>query len=161
MRTAAQATWDSHSRPIARLCAVPGVVNVPPHEYTGPPPAGRSTLTTPDPAGKPLRYGPGAGKNARREERSPEARRWAKESRMTWNITLTLTITNIYHTANARATGGGRRFHLRAGGGPCQPSNRRIQNSWRKTPPAHGPPMLPMVKCLRSTGPRRGDGWSR
>jgi hypothetical protein len=47
---------------------VPGVVNVPPHEYTGTPPAGRSTLTTPDPAGKPFRYGPGAGKNARRKD---------------------------------------------------------------------------------------------
>jgi hypothetical protein len=35
----------------------------------------------------------------------PEARRWAEESRMTWNITLTLTIPNIYHTAVTRATG--------------------------------------------------------
>jgi hypothetical protein len=33
----------------------------------GTPPAGRSTLTTPDPAGKPFRYGPGVGKNARRK----------------------------------------------------------------------------------------------
>jgi hypothetical protein len=85
----------------------------------------------------------------------------AEESRMTLNITLTLTIPNIYHTAVTRATGAGRRFHLRAGGGLCQPSNRRPKNPCRKIPLARGPPMLPMVKCSRSTGPRRGAGWSR
>ena len=73
----------------------------------------------------------------------PEARRWAEESRMTWNIPLTLTIPNIYHTAVTRATGAGRRFHLRAGGGSCQPSNRRIQNSCRKIPLAQ------VLRCSR------------
>ena len=47
---------------MARLCAGPGVVNVPPREYTGALPAGRSTLTTPGPAGKALHYGPERGR---------------------------------------------------------------------------------------------------
>ena len=52
----------SRSRPIVRFCAEPGVVNVPPREYTGALPAGRSTLTTPGPAGKALHYGPERGR---------------------------------------------------------------------------------------------------
>jgi hypothetical protein len=52
----------SRFRAIARLCAGPGVVNVPPREYTGALPAGRSTLTTPGPAGKAIRYGPELGR---------------------------------------------------------------------------------------------------
>ena len=44
------------------MCAGPRVVNVPPREYTGALPAGRSTLTTPGPAGKALHYGPERGR---------------------------------------------------------------------------------------------------
>ena len=82
----------------------------------------------------------------------------ADGSRMRWIITLTLTIPNIYHTVVMRAIGVRRRLSPCAGGGPCQPSNRGIQNLWRKTYLARGPPMLPMVRCSHSTGQRHGAG---
>jgi len=83
-----------------------------------------------------------------------------RSSRTCWIITLTLNIPNIYHTADMRAIGARRRPYSRAGGGSCQPSNRR-KNLWRRTPLARGPPMLPMVRCSRSTGQRHGAGLSR
>ncbi len=102
-------------------------------------------------------HGIDGGPNAGRASGDP---RRGDESGITVTITLTLTIPNIYHTAVMRAIGACRCLCLCAGGGSCQPSNRR-KNLGRRTPPARGPPMLPMVRCSHSTGQRHGAGLSR